>query len=58
MIFVVTAVLLCGVGLHAQEAHVVLSRNGQTIVLEPYAPNILRLTLSLKPEPALAPLIG
>ena len=31
-----------------------LDRKGQTIVLEPYAPNILRVTLSLKKEPALA----
>jgi alpha-D-xyloside xylohydrolase len=51
----VTSVLLWGVVLHAQEAHVTLARNGQTIVLEPYAPNILRVTLSLKRESALAP---
>ena len=31
-----------------------IDRKGETIVLEPYAPNILRVTLSLKPEPALA----
>jgi alpha-D-xyloside xylohydrolase len=31
-----------------------LDRKGETIVLEPYAPNILRVTLSLKKEPALA----
>ena len=31
-----------------------LDRPGQTIVLEPYAPNILRVTLSLHREPALA----
>jgi alpha-D-xyloside xylohydrolase len=31
-----------------------LDRNGETIVLEPYAPNILRVTLSLSREPALA----
>ena len=31
-----------------------LDRAGQTIVLEPYADNILRVTLSLKKEPALA----
>ena len=31
-----------------------LDRKGQTIVLEPYAPNILRVTLSLKHDPALA----
>ena len=31
-----------------------LDRTGQTIVLEPYAPNILRVTLSLNHDPALA----
>jgi alpha-D-xyloside xylohydrolase len=31
-----------------------LDRRGETIVLEPYAPNILRVTLSLNREPALA----
>jgi alpha-D-xyloside xylohydrolase len=31
-----------------------LDRPGETIVLEPYAPNILRVTLSLNREPALA----
>ena len=31
-----------------------LDRKGQTIVLEPYAPNILRVTLSLNHDPALA----
>jgi len=32
----------------------VLDRKGETIVLEPYAPNILRVTLSLQKENALA----
>ena len=31
-----------------------LDRKGETIVLEPYAPNILRVTLSLKHAPAVA----
>ena len=31
-----------------------LDRKGETIVLEPYAPNVVRVTLSLKSEPALA----
>ena len=31
-----------------------LNRTGETIVLEPYAPNILRVTLSLQREPALS----
>ena len=36
------------------DQHVELDRKGETIVLEPYAPNILRVTLSLKHEPAVA----
>ena len=51
----VATILMLGVILHAQETQVTLARNGQTIVLEPYAPNILRVTLSLKRESALAP---
>ena len=31
-----------------------LNRTGETIVLESYAPNIVRVTLSLQPESALA----
>jgi alpha-D-xyloside xylohydrolase len=31
-----------------------IDRKGETIVLEPYAPNILRVTLSLKQDPAVA----
>src|SRR6266568_2542906 len=34
--------------------HLELDRKGETIVLEPYAPNILRVTLSLQHDPALA----
>jgi alpha-D-xyloside xylohydrolase len=46
---------LCAVpNLAAQNAGVALERSGSTIVLEPYAPNIVRVTLSLKREPALA----
>ena len=50
----VAAFLLLAGALSAQESQVVLTRGGSTIVLEPYAPNILRVTLSLKREPALA----
>src|ERR1039458_1194859 len=53
--FLSAAVLLLFAGaLSAQESQVVLTRGGSTIVLEPYAPNILRVTLSLKREPAVA----
>ena len=31
-----------------------LDRKGETIVLEPYAPNIVRVTLSLQHDPAVA----
>jgi len=36
----------------AQRPQVVLDRDGGTIVLEPYAPNIVRVTLSLLKDPA------
>jgi alpha-D-xyloside xylohydrolase len=39
---------------HDQTQHLEVDRKGETIVLEPYAPNILRVTLSLDREPALA----
>ncbi len=53
-IFAVTA--FCGVALSAQTPapRLELDRKGETIVLEPYAPNILRVTLSLQHEPAVA----
>jgi alpha-D-xyloside xylohydrolase len=31
-----------------------LERNGQTITIEPYAPNVVRVTLSLIPKEATA----
>src|ERR1017187_2010528 len=36
----------------AQRQQIVLDRDGGTIVLEPYAPNVIRVTLSLLKEPA------
>ena len=48
------ALLLEGVALHAQEARVVLARDGSTIVLEPYAPNIVRVSLSTIKDQATA----
>src|SRR5580698_9992322 len=38
----------------AQNAGVVLDRGGSTIVLEPFAPNIIRITLSMERDRALA----
>lgn len=40
--------------LQAQDAGVVLERDGSTIVLEPYAPNIVRVTVSTLKDQALA----
>jgi alpha-D-xyloside xylohydrolase len=50
---VVAGLVLASVSASAQ-SRLELDRKGETIVLEPYAPNILRVTLSLKKEPALA----
>jgi len=38
----------------AQDSPVILDRSGSTIVFEPYAPNIIRVTLSLNKAPALS----
>ena len=46
--------LLSGGDARAQSPQIVLDRDGGTIVLEPYAPNIVRVTLSLLKEPATA----
>jgi alpha-D-xyloside xylohydrolase len=48
-------VVLCTGLANAQQTKVVLDRDGSTIVLEAYAPNIIRVTLSLLKDPALAP---
>ena len=47
-------ILLGTAALSAQENQLVLTRGKSTIVLEPYAPNILRVTLSLNRALALA----
>jgi alpha-D-xyloside xylohydrolase len=46
------AALLVSGDARAQRPQTVLDRDGGTIVLEPYAPNIIRVTLSLLKEPA------
>jgi alpha-D-xyloside xylohydrolase len=53
---ILAGVVLTAAGVLAQgpAQRLELDRNGATIVLEPYAPNILWVTLSLKREPALA----
>ena len=53
----VLAFLIAGfaLGSHAQNSapqRLELTGGGETIVLEPYAPNILRVTLSMQPEAA------
>jgi alpha-D-xyloside xylohydrolase len=45
-------VLLVSGDARAQRPQIVLDRDGGMIVLEPYAPNIVRVTLSLLKEPA------
>jgi alpha-D-xyloside xylohydrolase len=45
--------VLCGPGaLHAQSGPITLNQDGNTVVLEPYAPNIIRVTLSTLKEQA------
>src|SRR6266851_4465799 len=51
----VAMMVICGAAAVAQDTQLVLDRGGSTIVLEPYAPNIIRVTLSLQKQPALAP---
>ncbi|MGP8245011.1 MAG: TIM-barrel domain-containing protein [Bryobacteraceae bacterium] len=46
--------LLSAASAGAQERQIVLARDGSTIVLEPYAPNIIRVTLSLDKDQATA----
>src|ERR1022692_885599 len=46
------AALLVSDEARAQRPQIVLQRDGATIVLEPYAPNVVRVTLSLLKDPA------
>jgi alpha-glucosidase/alpha-D-xyloside xylohydrolase len=43
---VVIVALFAGLALHAQNSAIIIERAGNTIALEPYAPNIIRVTLS------------
>src|SRR5207249_824631 len=53
--FLILISLLLTVCIHATaQSPLVLDHNGSTIVLEPYAPNIIRVTLSLQKDQALA----
>jgi alpha-D-xyloside xylohydrolase len=53
-VFGTVLLIAAGAGAQISSQRLELDRKGETIVLEPYAPNILRVTLSLKREPALA----
>lgn len=50
----VVGIALCASLASAERTQVVLDREGSTIALEAYAPNIIRVTLSLLKDPALA----
>jgi alpha-D-xyloside xylohydrolase len=47
-------IVVCASVADADAAPVVLDRDGSTVVLEAYAPNIIRVTLSLNKDGALA----
>jgi alpha-D-xyloside xylohydrolase len=54
-VVIVAAIILCAGAANAEPPQVVLSRGRSTVVLEPYAPNIIRITLSLSRKEATAP---
>jgi alpha-glucosidase/alpha-D-xyloside xylohydrolase len=59
MFWILGVSLSAGMAAFAQDSSFVLYRDGRTIVLEPYAPNILRVTLSkTKAEATAAPGYG
>jgi alpha-D-xyloside xylohydrolase len=51
---VLLAVALYAAWANAEQPQLVLDREGSTVSLEAYAPNIIRVTLSLQKDPALA----
>ena len=51
--FCAAAFFILSVAAHAQQP-LIINRDGQTISLEPYAPNIIRVTLSLQKDQATA----
>jgi alpha-D-xyloside xylohydrolase len=54
LLYFFAAMLLASPSTHGQSPTLQIDRKGETIILEPYAPNILRVTLSLQPENAQA----
>ena len=55
IMFCSIAILFQSAVVHAQGSQVVLARDGSTITLEPYAPNIVRVTLSKLKDKATSP---
>ena len=51
---VLIVIVLCAGVADAEAPRIVMDRNGGTVVLEPYATNIIRVTLSLNKDSALA----
>ena len=54
VLLLVAVVVIPGTALPALDNQVVIDRDGSTIVLEPYAPNIIRVTLSTLKDQAIA----
>ncbi|MGH9517061.1 MAG: alpha-glucosidase, partial [Terriglobales bacterium] len=52
--FGVALTFLIAIPTFAEQSPIVLDHNGSTIVVEPYAQNIIRVTLSLQKDQALA----
>jgi alpha-D-xyloside xylohydrolase len=52
---VITALAFFATPAMAAQSQMVLNRGGATVVLEPYAPNIIRVTLSMSKQQATAP---
>jgi len=51
----VTLLSLLAAGSAVAQKQIVLERRDATVTLEPYAPNVVRITMSLKKDRALAP---
>jgi alpha-D-xyloside xylohydrolase len=59
VLLLVMVAAIPGIALQAQENRIVIDRDGSTIALEPYAPNIVRVTLStLKDQAVVGPGFG
>jgi alpha-D-xyloside xylohydrolase len=54
VLLLVMVAAIPGIALQAQENRIVIDRDGSTIALEPYAPNIVRVTLSTLKDQAVA----